>query len=72
MIERLATKAGSVALGSRQSAAHSWRRIASALSRSALAGDRDLAAAIDRHLSKVEPTLERAGRADVDRDDRGR
>jgi len=72
VIERPSTKAGSAALGTRQSAAQSWRRIASALSGSALAGDRDLAAAIDHYLSKVEPTLDRAGRVNVDRDGWGR
>jgi len=70
--QRPATKAGSAALGSRQSAAQSWRHIASALSGSALAGDRDLAVAINHHVSKVEPKLDRTGRVNVDRAARGR
>ncbi|MBE7416745.1 MAG: conjugal transfer protein TraS [Ideonella sp.] len=72
VIERPASKAGSAAHGSRQSAAQSWRHIASVLSGSALTGDRDLAAAINRHVSQVERTLARADHADVDRDARGR
>jgi hypothetical protein len=71
-IRRPAMKAGMAALSSRQSAATSWRHIASALSVSALAGDRDLAAAINRHVSQVERTLVRDDGARADREVRGR
>jgi hypothetical protein len=71
-IHRPGIKTGKAALGSRQTAATSWRQIASALSVSALAGDRDLAAAINRHVSQIERTRVRDDGVRVERDVRGR
>jgi hypothetical protein len=50
------------------SAAQSWRHIASALAASSFAGDRDLAAAINRHISQVERTHAREDHVGADRD----
>jgi hypothetical protein len=71
-IQRPGIKSGPTALSSRRSAAMSWRHIASALSVSAQAGDRDLAVAIDRYLSQVERSLIRNDSVKLDRDMRGR
>jgi len=71
-IHRPRMKTGSAALSSRQSAATSWRHIASALAVSAIGGDRNLAAAINRYVSQVERTLACDDSAKVDRDVRVR
>jgi hypothetical protein len=71
-IHRRATKASPAAHNSRLLAAESWRHIASALSASALAGDRGLAAAINHHVTQVERTLSREVSVKVDRVPRGR
>lgn len=71
-VHRPGMKTGAAALSSRQSAATSWRHIASALSVSETGGDRDLAVAINRYVSQVERTLARDNSVKVDRDVRGR
>jgi hypothetical protein len=72
VVRRPGLKASTAALNSRTSAASSWRHIALVLSASAGTDDRNLAAAISRHISQVEPTHSREASVNVDRDARGR
>jgi hypothetical protein len=66
----LRMKSGAAALASRKSAAASWRHIAAALAVSSRADDRDIAAAIDRHVTQVEQKFDRDANLKVDRDAR--
>ena len=68
--DRPRAKTDATALASRQSAAVSWRHIASALAVSPRPGDRDLAAAIDSHVSQIERRFDRDTNVKVDRDAR--